>query len=177
MLAAQAHGNDYMPGNFGHACQGPKPVSSCENGITQMTSDHWIVGRLWARCGREASWIYAEPNRLSRRLNSYRAALDSPQGRPDAPAKVPLSPRVEVTPSTCSGCLRASVGSPLGSQGAADKRGNGPLAVSSPDPMVGVTRICGLLCMCSTALRHATARPNGVASRRVARSTNSSMSA
>jgi hypothetical protein len=33
-----------------------------------------------------------------------------------------------------------------------DKWGNGPLAASSPDPLVAVTRMCGLLCMCSTSL-------------------------
>jgi hypothetical protein len=29
-----------------------------------------------------------------------------------------------------------------------DKWGNGPLAASSPNPLVAVTRMCGLLCMC-----------------------------
>ena len=37
-------------------------------------------------------------------------------------------------------------------RGPADIWGNGPLAASSPGPLVAVTRMCGLLCMCSTAL-------------------------
>ena len=37
-------------------------------------------------------------------------------------------------------------------RGPADIWGNGPLAASSPDPLVAVTPMCGLLCMCTTAL-------------------------
>jgi hypothetical protein len=51
MLAARRHGHDYLPGNFSDAGQGPRPSLSCKNGITQMTGDHWILGKLWARCG------------------------------------------------------------------------------------------------------------------------------
>lgn len=52
MLAAPAHGHDYLPGNFSDAGQGPKPRANCGNSVTEMKSDHWIVGRLWAQRGQ-----------------------------------------------------------------------------------------------------------------------------
>ena len=61
-------------------------------------------------------------------------------------------------------------------RGPADIWGNGPLAASSPGPLVAVTRMCGLLCMCTTALgtpqrgqtRRRAVKPSG---RRTARRT------
>ena len=37
---------------LGGAGQGLGPPLSCADDITEMTADHWIVGRLWADCGR-----------------------------------------------------------------------------------------------------------------------------
>jgi len=52
-------------------------------------------------------------------------------------------------------------------RGPADIWGNGPLAASSPDPLVAVTRMCGLLCMCSTTqARHSAAKHGGEPSSR-----------
>lgn len=62
MLAARAHGHDYLTGNFSAAGQGPKPVLSCENSITQMTRDNRIVGKLWARRGQSSGYTYPNPS-------------------------------------------------------------------------------------------------------------------
>ena len=62
MLAARAHGHDYLPGNVTAAGQESKPTLSCGNSITQMTRDNRIVGTLCARRGQSSGYTYPNPN-------------------------------------------------------------------------------------------------------------------